>query len=278
MLVQAFRRMVRALEFDVSEMALTTYLVAKAHGVRVHRAAGLPGARLPPRRDPARHAVGHPRAEGPGGPPRRRQPRLHGHHRRLGPRHPAPTSTASTSSRVTWVLSGDEHVAGVRAAAQRRPGPGPAQDVADMVTAGELAAAIGVAGRPPGPRAADPGRRRRPATRRCASAASTRSTTWSSSRDELLAAHPDLAADVFDAFAEAKRRYVDALRRRSPSRRRPTGCTGGSREITGADPLPYGIEPNRAMLEQLIRARGRPADPRPPVRPGGRCSPRAPAT
>ena len=24
-------------------------------------------------------------------------------------------------------------------------------------------------------------------------------------------------------------------------------------EITGADPLPYGIEPNRAMIEQLIR-------------------------
>src|SRR3954453_12780297 len=32
-LVQAFRRMVRSLEFDVCEMALTTYLVAKAHGV-----------------------------------------------------------------------------------------------------------------------------------------------------------------------------------------------------------------------------------------------------
>src|SRR5687768_6319863 len=33
-LVQGFRRMVRDLEFDVSEMALTTYLVAKSHGVR----------------------------------------------------------------------------------------------------------------------------------------------------------------------------------------------------------------------------------------------------
>ncbi|MFD8075003.1 hypothetical protein ACFV3E_20435 [Streptomyces sp. NPDC059718] len=33
-LVDAFRRMVRGLEFDVSEMALTTYLVAKAHGSR----------------------------------------------------------------------------------------------------------------------------------------------------------------------------------------------------------------------------------------------------
>src|SRR3981081_697483 len=33
-LVQAFRRMVRELEFDVCEMAFTTYLCAKAHGKR----------------------------------------------------------------------------------------------------------------------------------------------------------------------------------------------------------------------------------------------------
>src|SRR4029453_1902451 len=31
-IVAAFRRMVRTLEFDVSEMAITTYLTAKAHG------------------------------------------------------------------------------------------------------------------------------------------------------------------------------------------------------------------------------------------------------
>ena len=31
-LIQAFRRMVRSLDFDVSEMAFTTYLAAKAHG------------------------------------------------------------------------------------------------------------------------------------------------------------------------------------------------------------------------------------------------------
>ena len=31
-LIQAFRRMVRSAEFDVCEMAFTTYLVAKAHG------------------------------------------------------------------------------------------------------------------------------------------------------------------------------------------------------------------------------------------------------
>ena len=31
-IIQAFRRMVRGLEFDISEMAITTYLCAKAHG------------------------------------------------------------------------------------------------------------------------------------------------------------------------------------------------------------------------------------------------------
>ena len=33
-LVNAFRRMVRGLEFDVCEMAITTYLCAKEHGVK----------------------------------------------------------------------------------------------------------------------------------------------------------------------------------------------------------------------------------------------------
>ena len=38
-LVQGFRRMVRNLDFDISEMALTTYICARAHGVEF---TGLP--------------------------------------------------------------------------------------------------------------------------------------------------------------------------------------------------------------------------------------------
>ena len=73
-------------------------------------------------------------------------------------------------------------------------------------------------------------------------------------KDELLAAHPGPAADLFTAYAAAKNRYVAAL-------------TGGAiadpgpadrmylrvAEITGADPMPYGIAQNRAMIDQLIR-------------------------
>src|SRR5215468_7965884 len=38
-LIDAFRRMVRGLEFDVSEMAITTFITAREHGKKL---AGLP--------------------------------------------------------------------------------------------------------------------------------------------------------------------------------------------------------------------------------------------
>ena len=71
-------------------------------------------------------------------------------------------------------------------------------------------------------------------------------------KDELLAAHPDLAADVFNAFAERSASMSSASRpARSRSRPRWTRCTSRVMEITG-DPLPYGIEPNRRVIEELI--------------------------
>ena len=58
---------------------------------------------------------------------------------------------------------------------------------------------------------------------------------------------------MFDAFAESKNRYVE---RCGPgrSRSRPTIDEMHQRvmEITGGDPLPYGIEPNRKVLEELV--------------------------
>jgi hypothetical protein len=42
--------MVRGLEFDICEMAITTYICARAHGKRMTAGADLPGARLPSRR------------------------------------------------------------------------------------------------------------------------------------------------------------------------------------------------------------------------------------
>ncbi|MGH3438470.1 MAG: hypothetical protein ACRDRN_18630, partial [Sciscionella sp.] len=73
-------------------------------------------------------------------------------------------------------------------------------------------------------------------------------------RDELIQARPSLASDVFLAFAEAKHRYVDRLR--NAEIKAPTATDLMYRrvmDITGDDPLPYGIAPNRQMIEQLIR-------------------------
>ena len=72
-------------------------------------------------------------------------------------------------------------------------------------------------------------------------------------KDELIAKHPDLAADVFNAFAEAKRRYLDRLKEREIEK--PTAVDEMHRrvmEITG-DPLPYGLAPNRRVIDELIQ-------------------------
>ena len=71
-------------------------------------------------------------------------------------------------------------------------------------------------------------------------------------KDELLAAHPGLAADVFDAFARSKRVYLDRLK--AGQIEKPTAVDEIHRrvmEITG-DPLPYGVAANRTVLDELI--------------------------
>ena len=68
-------------------------------------------------------------------------------------------------------------------------------------------------------------------------------------RNDVLHAHPGLADDLFDAFAEAKRRYVDRLT--SGQIETPDPVHMRVMEVLG-DPLPYGIEPNRQMLEALV--------------------------
>jgi 4,5-dihydroxyphthalate decarboxylase len=249
-LVQAFRRMVRGLEFDVCEMAFTTYLCAKEHGkpftalpiflVRgFHHGAivrsAAAGARSP--KDIEGRMVGVSRgytvttgvwARGI----------LHDEH-------------GVDLSQVTWVLSGDEHVAEYRPPANV-VALGPGRDLTEMVAAGELAAGIGVAADRPGltPLIANADEAGFDALRQRGFYPINHLVVV---RDELLDAHPDLAADIFAAYAEAKNRYVERLRR---SGAEPPGPADHMyrrvMEITGADPLPYGIAPNRAMIEQLI--------------------------
>ena len=52
-LIDAFRRMVRGLEFDICEMAITTYICARAHGKRMTATLQVPGV------DEARYFADH---------------------------------------------------------------------------------------------------------------------------------------------------------------------------------------------------------------------------
>jgi 4,5-dihydroxyphthalate decarboxylase len=250
-LIPAFRRMVRGLEFDVCEMAFTTYLCAKAFGK--------PVTALPIFLARALHhgAVVRAAAAGTISPKD-----LEG--RQVGVNRGYTVTTGVWArgilqdeygvdlSRVTWVLSGDEHVAEYRPPANVVP-LAPGADLKEEVTAGRLAAGIGLGAGQPGLEPLIP----QPEE---AGFAALRSRGLYPInhlvvvRDDLLEAHPGLAADVFRAFAEAKRRYIERLSRDDPD-------THGSADrmyrrvmaVTGQDPLPYGIEPNRAMIELLIR-------------------------
>ena len=71
-------------------------------------------------------------------------------------------------------------------------------------------------------------------------------------KDDLLAAHPDLAADIFNTFAQAKRLYVEKLK--SGALERPDAADRTHQRVLELtdDPMPYGIEPNRKVIEELI--------------------------
>ena len=249
-LIDGFRRMVRGNEFDICEMALSTYLCAREHGKRFtalpiflvrafHHGAILVNSKA---------GIASPKD-------------LEG--RRVGVNRGYTVTTGLWArgvlekeygvdlARITWVLSGDEHVAEYRPPANVVPVDS-GKKIADMLVAGELAGAIGIEVdhpdvRPLIPQAAEAGyealrsRGHYPANHLIVV------------RDELLAAQPGLAADVFEAFAESKRHYLQRLA--AGQIEQPTAMDKlhlRVMEITGRDPLPYGIEANRPMLEEVI--------------------------
>jgi 4,5-dihydroxyphthalate decarboxylase len=251
-LVQGFRRMVRGLEFDVSEMALTTYLVAKAHGARftalpVFLVRGFHHGAI--RYDPRSSEV-----RGPADLARRRVGVNRGYTVTTGvwARSVLAEEHGVDLDGITWVCSGDEHVGAYRPPANVVSEPG--ADLVERVLSGELAAVVGAGADDPrlAPLIPDPEEAGLAALRSRGHYPINHLVVV---RDELLEREPWLAPEIFDTFARAKRRYVERLRAgaiESPSRsdrllRRVMEATGGR------DPLPYGVEPNRAVLAELQR-------------------------
>src|ERR671917_1307488 len=232
-LVKGFRRMVRDLEFDVCEMALTTYLTAKAHGVAFTAVPAflVRGFHHGAITVDTRHGISSPKD-------------LEG--RKVGVNRGYTVTTGVWArailadehgvdlDSITWVLSGDEHVAEYRPPANVVAAPA-GRTLDEMLASGELAAVVGLDidspdARPllPNPDAA-------------AYAALQERGLWPINhlvviRDELLAEHPDLGRRVFDAFAESKRRDVEQFRAGTLPEESPTDRVHRTvMELTGWD-------------------------------------------
>ena len=248
-IIAAFRRMVRTLEFDVSEMAITTYLTARAHNK--------PFTALPVVLVRAFHhgAISYNVKSGI------TQPKdLEG--KRVGVR--AYTVTQGVWARgvlateygvdldkVTWVLVDEEHVLeykvppNVVTAEQGKTLP-------DMLKAGEIAAAIGA-----GPIDS-------PDIKPLISNVANAQAEWYKKtgiypinhmvvvKDSLLQSDPWIGPALFAAFKSAKEGYLKHL------------SSGGQlseadeafvrvKNIVGDDPLPYGLKANRKSLEAVIQ-------------------------
>ena len=71
-------------------------------------------------------------------------------------------------------------------------------------------------------------------------------------KDELIARHPELAADVFNAFAESKRLYVERLKAGKIEKMTAVDSMHQKVMAIAGDPVPHGIVPNRKVLETLV--------------------------
>ena len=246
-IVKAFRRMVRSQDFDICELAMTTYLSS--------RAFAKPFTAIPIFPWRAFHhgaIVCHVSSDV-------RTPKdLEG--RKVGVNRGYTVTTGLWARsilqhehgvdlrKVTWVLSGDEHVAEYRPPAnvvQIEPGA----TLEDWLASGRIAAAIGIQATSPDLRPLIPN------AKEAALDALRQRGIYPINhtvvvRNDVLDANPDLPTDLFNAFAEARRLYVGDLRAGRVENADPVHLR--ALEITG-DPLPYGVEPNRRNIEAVVQ-------------------------
>jgi 4,5-dihydroxyphthalate decarboxylase len=232
-ITKAFRIMCRELAYDVCEMAATTYLVAREHGKAftalpifltrgLHHKAVLARKPMDPKSLEGKHVgvnSGYTVTTG------------------VWARGILASQYGVDLDSVTWVRSDVEHVAEYEPPANVEDLE-PGRDLGEAVLAGELAAVVGdvkTAGLVPLLGEAQ----------EAAERAAREHGNWPINhlvvvRDELL----DLAPAIFDAFERAKNLYVESGELEPLHAR--------VRELIGGDPFPYGVEANRAMIEELI--------------------------
>jgi 4,5-dihydroxyphthalate decarboxylase len=248
-IVPAMRRMVRDLEFDVCEMAIATYLCAKAHGALLsaipvfltrnfHHGSAFYNVRS---------GIDNPKdLEG----------RTIGVNRGytvttgLWARGILQTEYGVDLSKITWAPTDDEHVAAYKAP-RNVDYSHRGKSIGDLLLSGEFAAAVGDIRvdsadiRPVIPDA------------RNAGIAYFRKTGIYPInhvlvvRDTVLMADPALAARLFRAFQEAKKVYfvhLAAGRNLSPADEAAIVL----KQVMG-DPLPFGVRANRKAIDTIVQ-------------------------
>jgi 4,5-dihydroxyphthalate decarboxylase len=252
-IVAAFRRMCRRLEFDVAEMAITTYLTARAYNK--------PFTALPvfvvrqfhhsPIVYNVKSGVTSPKdLEG-----KKVGVRAYTVTTGVWARGILATEYGVDLSKVTWVLADEEHVEEYHKDYPANVVYQAGANLGAMVASGALDAAIGV------------GRVDSPDVKPLIPNAHEAEAAWYRKtglypinhtvvvKDSLLRADPTLAPRLFEAFKEAKAVFLRQL---------DTGGMGGElsgeaqalaqrRSLVGDDPLPYGLARNRKAIEAVIQ-------------------------
>ncbi len=248
-LVAGFRRMVRQYEFDICEMAITTYICAKSYGKKF---TAIP---VPLVRGFHAGAIMMNKKAGVATPKD-----LEG--KRVGVNRGYTVTTGVWAraalardygvdlSKITWVLSGDEHVAEYKAPANVVP-MDKSRTMAEQIIAGDLAAAIGIEVEHPdiAPLILNATEAGLTALKACGYYPINHLVVI---KDDLIEAHPGLATEVFNLFSESKKLYVEALKAGRIANPDAADRLHVKVMETMVDPLPYGIEPNRAVIEELI--------------------------
>lgn len=258
--IGAFRRMVRDVEFDVCELAPTTYIIARAYGapfvalpvfvVRRFHHGGLlvrPDAGIQSPKDLEGKKVGV---------------RAYSVTTGVWTRQVLIDEFGLDSSKVTWVVDDEEHVTQLKLPANVAHAPA-GTSLADMMAKGELAAGfaaaagIGRTGAPTGGwqevEADYPDLLPNAAELEAEYFARTGIYPMHGTivvKDAVLAEHPWIAKSLYNAFDQAKQEWLARLDSGE-------AATEGDkkyralRSIVGNDPLPYGFKENLKTIEAL---------------------------
>ena len=247
-ITQAMRRMVRGLEFDVSEMAITTYLCAKAHGKPVTAIPVFVTRNF-------HHGAIFRTADSDIREPKDLENRTVGVNRGytvttgLWARGILKSEYGVDLDSITWAATDDEHVAEFEAPANvdySNQGTSIVELLAgDTVEAGVGALPAGASGIErlfPDPLAAG-----------AAYYAKTGVYPINHTivvKDAVLEDNPEIAQSLFQAFKASKEAHLARLDARTAIEPADETAIALS-EIVG-DPFPFGVEPNRKALDTVI--------------------------